>query len=133
MTASRVTPDGPPLLRLGAVSIDCDDPARLADFYCALLDMQRIGETPDGRVVAVSDGTHTLAFMHVDDYRAPSWPQPGQLQQMHLDISVTDLDAATERAAAVGARQAEHQPAPDSWRVFFDPAGHPFCLTTVGG
>jgi catechol 2,3-dioxygenase-like lactoylglutathione lyase family enzyme len=121
------------VLRLGAVSVDCADPARLADFYCALLGMRRIVETPDGRVIAVSDGTYTLAFMHTDDYVPPTWPQPGQLQQMHLDISATDLDAATQRALAAGARQATHQPAPDSWRVFLDPAGHPFCLTTVGG
>jgi len=119
-------------LHIGSVSIDCSDPGELADFYAELLGMQRIVETPDGRIVAVSDGTHTLAMMRVDGYVAPSWPQPGQLQQMHFDISVTDLDRAAERALSVGARLAEHQPAPDLWRVFLDPAGHPFCLTTLG-
>jgi hypothetical protein len=51
---------------------------------------------------------------------------------MHFDISVTDLDRAAARALALGAKQAEHQPAPDLWRVLVDPAGHPFCLTTFG-
>lgn len=119
-------------MRIGAVSIDCAEPGRLATFYGDLLGMERIVETPDGRVVAVSDGTHTLAMMRVDDYVAPSWPEQGQLQQMHLDISVFDLDGATDRALAAGATLAGHQPAPDLWRVFLDPAGHPFCLTTVG-
>jgi hypothetical protein len=71
-------------------------------------------------------------MMRVDGYVAPSWPDRGQQQQMHFDISVTDLDRAAARALAVGAKQAEHQPAPDLWRVFVDPAGHPFCLTTFG-
>ena len=119
-------------MRIGAMSIDCAEPGRLADFYAELLGMTRIVESPDGRVVAVSDGTHTLAMMRVDDYVAPTWPEPARPQQMHLDISVTDLDGATDRAVSVGAVLAAHQPAPDRWRVFLDPAGHPFCLTTVG-
>lgn len=121
-----------PVGRLGATSIDCPDPAALADFYGALLGMRRLVETPDGGVVAITDGTATLAFMRVTDYVAPSWPESGQLQQMHLDVSVSDLDAAVEAAVAIGARLAAHQAGPAQWRVMIDPAGHPFCLTTVG-
>jgi hypothetical protein len=36
-----------------------------------------------------TDGAQTLAMMHVADHVAPTWPEPGQLQQMHLDVSVT--------------------------------------------
>lgn len=124
--------DGVLELRIGAVSIDCADAGELADFYAELLGMKRIVESPDGGVVAISDGVHTLAMMRVDGYVAPSWPAPGQLQQMHFDISVVDLDRAATRALSVGARATEHQPAPHLWRVFLDPAGHPFCLTTFG-
>ncbi|MGE0217977.1 VOC family protein [Mycolicibacterium sp.] len=116
--------------RLGATSIDCPDPAELADFYAALLGMRRIGQTPDGGVIAISDGANTLALMRVEDHVAPDWPGPGQ--QMHLDVSVTDLDPAVRAAERLGARQAGHQPQPQLWRVMLDPAGHPFCLTTVG-
>ncbi|MHB8275873.1 MAG: VOC family protein, partial [Dermatophilaceae bacterium] len=28
---------------------------------------------------------------------------------------------------AAGAKPADHQPRPDQYRVFIDPAGHPFC------
>jgi catechol 2,3-dioxygenase-like lactoylglutathione lyase family enzyme len=121
-----------PVGRLGATSIDCPDPAALADFYGALLGMRRLVETPDGGVVAITDGAATLALMRVDDYVPPTWPEPGQLQQMHLDVSVTDLDAAVAGAVALGAREADHQADPARWRVLHDPAGHPFCLTTVG-
>ena len=68
-----------------------------------------------------------LTLMRVDSFVAPSWPQGPQHQQMHLDLAVDDLDSAI----ALGARQAEHRPAPDKWRVLVDPVGHPFCLSTV--
>jgi hypothetical protein len=43
---------------------------------------------------------------------------------------VDDLDSAVSSAIALGAREAEHQPAPDKWRVLIDPVGHLFCLST---
>lgn len=46
---------------------------------------------------------------------------------MHLDVVVEDLDAAEEAVAALGATRHPHQPG-TSFRVFLDPAGHPFCL-----
>lgn len=121
-----------PVGRLGATSIDCPNPTELADFYSGLLGMRRVVETPDGGVIAITDGAHILALMRVADYVAPTWPEPGQHQQMHLDVSVTDLDAAVAGAERLGARQAGHQAQPALWRVMLDPAGHPFCLTTVG-
>ena len=51
-------------------------------------------------------------------------------KQIHLDLAVTDLDAAVAEAEGLGARVASFQPAPDRRRILFDPAGHPFCLTT---
>ncbi len=122
----------PAVGRLGATSIDCPDPAELADFYGRLLGMRRMVESPDGGVVAITDGSRVLAMMRVDSYVAPTWPAPGQHQQMHLDVSVTDLDEAVAAAERLGARQAGHQPRPQRWRVMLDPVGHPFCLTTVG-
>ena len=121
-----------PVGRLGATSIDCADPAELADFYCRLLGMRRLIESPDGGVIAITDGASTLAMMRVDDHVAPEWPDAAQRKQMHLDVSVTDLDEATARAVALGARESDHQPQRSLWRVLLDPAGHPFCLTTVG-
>jgi hypothetical protein len=44
-----------------------------------------------------------------------------------LDLSVEDLDAAEERVLALGAVKPDFQPG-ETWRVFADPAGHPFCL-----
>jgi len=46
---------------------------------------------------------------------------------MHLDLEVSDLEAAVTHAVQLGAMAAEHQPQ-DTVRVLLDPAGHPFCL-----
>ncbi len=120
-----------PVGTLASISLDCPDPAVLAEFYGAVLGMPRTFTSPDGGVVGLSSGGVWVTLMRVHDYVAPTWPRTGQLQQMHLDIAVHHLPSAVERALALGAREADHQPAPDSWRVLLDPAGHPFCLTVV--
>jgi hypothetical protein len=48
--------------------------------------------------------------------------------QMHLDFDVDDLDAAEVRVLAAGATKHPVQPG-QTFRVYVDPAGHPFCLT----
>jgi hypothetical protein len=63
----------------------------------------------------------------VDGYRAPVWPGQDVPQQVHLDVVVDDLDAAEREVLALGATKHEHQPG-TTFRVYLDPAGHPFCL-----
>jgi hypothetical protein len=46
---------------------------------------------------------------------------------MHLDVNVDDLDKAEQAVLELGATKTEHQPG-TTFRVFLDPAGHPFCL-----
>ncbi|MFT3853413.1 MAG: VOC family protein [Ilumatobacteraceae bacterium] len=54
-------------------------------------------------------------------------PDPLHPQQLHLDIRVDHIDDAEEAVTALGARRV---PAlrETGFRVFLDPAGHPFCL-----
>lgn len=69
-----------------------------------------------------------VAFQRVDDYTPPEWPGQVVPQQMHLDVRVDDLDAAEEAVLALGAtRTGSETP---TFRVYLDPAGHPFCLIT---
>lgn len=49
--------------------------------------------------------------------------------QIHLDIAVTDLQAAVDRSVALGAVEEVHQPCPDRWRVIRSPGGHLFCFS----
>ena len=48
----------------------------------------------------------------------------------HLDLGVDNLDTAQAAFPALGATEPASQPQPDRWRVLFDPAGHPFCIST---
>ena len=116
---------------LGSISIDCPDPDALAPFYSALLGLEEGFATPDRGVVSLAGAGPMLTLMRVDAYVAPTWPDGPQHQQMHLDVGVEDVAVAVAAALALGASEASHQPAPDSWRVMLDPVGHPFCLSTV--
>jgi Glyoxalase-like domain len=70
----------------------------------------------------------TLVAQRVDGYRPPQWPGSAIV---HLDLSAgEDLDGPAERAVQLGATLVDPQPDP-RWRVLLDPAGHPFCITTV--
>lgn len=75
------------------------------------------------------DGRTALAFQRVDGWVEPSWPGGSHPQQFHLDFSDIDIDAAEPDILALGAKLHEHQPSRGGgFRVYLDPAGHPFCL-----
>jgi catechol-2,3-dioxygenase len=114
-----------PVMGLFAVTIDAPDAAALARFYTDLLRMQVTYEGPEGALIT-GDGKSVM-FQQVSGYRAPQWPDPARPQQAHLDIIVDDLDAGEARALELGA--ARLNGGGERFRVFADPAGHPFCLT----
>jgi len=118
-----------PVLELTTVNIGAPDPGALAGFYGKLLAWEIRAEEPDWVVLKNPDGGATLSFQTETSYVRPVWPAgPGDQQMMlHLEIRVEDLDRAGAHATACGATLAEHQPQ-DDVRVYFDPAGHPFCL-----
>jgi glyoxalase superfamily protein len=108
-----------------AFVIDCPDAAALATFYGTMLDW-KINTSDDWADIRADNG-NCISFQQVDDYTAPAWPGQDIPQQMHLDVVVDDLDAAEPLVLELGATKHEHQPG-TSFRVFLDPAGHPFCL-----
>jgi predicted enzyme related to lactoylglutathione lyase len=113
------------IARFPSIVLDCPDPHALAAFYGALLDWKV--EAQDDWVDVRADYGQCLSFQQVADYRAPVWPGQEVPQQMHLDVVVDDLDAAERAVVELGATRHEHQPG-TTFRVFLDPAGHPFCL-----
>ncbi|MEV2220025.1 VOC family protein [Nocardia vinacea] len=112
-----------PVAQLGLISLDCAEPAVLAEFWAALLGGEVVYRTDDVHVVHTERGV--LATIRVPDYAPPTWPNG----PIHLDLRVEDLDVGATEAVELGARLADEQPGPDRWRVLLDPAGHPFCLT----
>ncbi|HEU4568778.1 MAG TPA: VOC family protein [Marmoricola sp.] len=105
--------------------LDCPDPSALATFYGTMLDWKVSSD--DGWADIRSDDGQCLSFQQVADYTPPRWPGQEVPQQMHLDVYVDGLDAAEKAVLELGATKHEHQPG-TTFRVFLDPAGHPFCL-----
>ena len=113
------------IARFPSFVIDCPDPAALASFYGALLDWE-ITLSPDWAEVRADYG-QCICFQQVADYTAPQWPEQQVPQQMHVDVIVDDLDAGEAAVLDLGATKHSYQPG-ETFRVFLDPAGHPFCL-----
>ena len=113
------------------VVLDSPDPRALAAFYVELLGWELSSESDTHCTLAPRDGVAYLACQRSPDYVRPVWPnEPGAQQMMlHLDVEVTDLETAVERAVRLGATLLEHQPQ-RAVRVLADPDGHPFCLYT---
>jgi catechol-2,3-dioxygenase len=120
----------PGIAKLRAVVLDCPDPVALAEFYAALVGGEVDADEDDW--VTLRDGADVLlSFQRADDYQPPDWPNPDKPQQFHIDVTVDDVDTAEKQVLALGATKHRLQPGVDSgenWRVYVDPAGHPFCL-----
>jgi hypothetical protein len=115
-------------IRLGSVALDCADPATLAAFWSKLLGGE-VAFTSD-HFVAVKTDQVWFAAVKIDDYQPPTWPDSESPKQMHLDLAVDNLEQAVVDALRLGAVRSDFQPAPERYVVLFDPAGHPFCLST---
>lgn len=113
---------------MGSITLDCGDPGALADFWSKLLGGEIAFESDD--FVAVKTDHGWLSAVRVSNYQAPTWPRDDVPKQIHLDLSVDNLDEAQGEAVRLGAVLASAQPDPERWRVLLDPAGHPFCLST---
>ncbi|MDT0381906.1 VOC family protein [Streptomyces sp. RKND-216] len=116
---------------MGVTVLDCPDPKALAEFYGAVLGWQvDVGDEPDW-VELIGPHGRTLAFQEAPGHVPPQWPGNEHPQQFHLDLDVTKdrLDEAERQVLALGARLLEGDGGGKrDWRVYADPAGHPFCL-----
>jgi catechol 2,3-dioxygenase-like lactoylglutathione lyase family enzyme len=119
--------------RFDMVVLDCPDPHALATFYAGLLGQEIAEDGDDSWQSLLGDGSGVrLAFQRATNYVAPNWPD-GPPQQMHLDLTVDDFVPAHQGALALGATALSPTSAPEpdktsGFRVYADPAGHPFCL-----
>jgi catechol-2,3-dioxygenase len=112
-----------------SVVLDCPRPRELAEFYRGLIGGE-IASVEDDWVVLIADGLR-LAFQLAEDFAPPTWPTGERPQQFHLDVTVDDVDAVELQVLALGASKHAVQPgeaADGNFRVYVDPAGHPFCL-----
>jgi predicted enzyme related to lactoylglutathione lyase len=83
------------------------------------------------------DEKPVLGIQLAPDHIPPDWPDgQHQQQQIHLDLWVDDAEAAHSEVTSLGAEllQPEQDETPetvDNYRVYADPAGHPFCICWV--
>ena len=114
-------------------ALDTRDPLGSARFYSALTGWPiRDGDDVPGAdwVELVPAAGATIAFQLAPGHTPPEWPGDEHPQQAHLDFDVADLDEGEAQVLAIGARKHDVQPS-RQFRVFLDPAGHPFCLVLI--
>ncbi|MFD9421984.1 MULTISPECIES: VOC family protein [unclassified Streptomyces] len=112
------------------VALDCPDPEALATFYQGILGGEVKRGTDDWYDLYVLGGAR-IAFQRAPDHRPPEWPRGDRnSQQEHLDFHVSDMERAHREVLALGAEplDVDDRRGERGFRVFSDPAGHPFCL-----
>ncbi|MBF6061175.1 VOC family protein [Nocardia terpenica] len=115
--------------RITELVIDCVEPQRLADFWCAVLGYVEVGWEGDALEIGppgigFGGPQPTLVFVRSTE------PKRGKLP-LHLDVNATDRDqdAELERLLGVGARKVDIGQGSDAaWHVLADPEGNEFCL-----
>ncbi|MER0443936.1 VOC family protein [Streptomyces sp. Edi4] len=116
------------LKQLSTVVVNCADPGALAAFYHKATGWE-ITHSDQDSVSLGSGASIQLAFVRVDGYETPGWPDG--TTYVHLDFTVSDVEAAAEELLNLGASRPVFQPGEGQWIVLTDPEGHPFCLTAA--
>ncbi|WP_067688959.1 VOC family protein [Nocardia jejuensis] len=112
---------------LRSVVLDCKHPAELARFYRKLLGGTVEDEDAGWSVLTDPQGLR-LAFQLAPDHEPPKFPDTRGSQQIHLDITVGDIELAEPDVLRLGATRVKEAVGEDRFRVYRDPAGHTFCL-----
>jgi len=104
---------------------DTADLATESTFWAGMLG-GTVDAEDDWHTVSV-DGQPQLAFQLAPNHVQPDWPD-GEPQQAHLDLYIEDdIAVAHEEAIALGARLLKEH-GDETFQVYADPSGHPFCL-----
>lgn len=116
-----------PIARFSVTCLDSERPRELAEFYSQITGWPIATPWGDGWYELESGGGPTIATQMVEHLVPPEWPGSEHPQQAHIDFDVDDLDEGEAAVLAIGARKHDHQPG-QTFRVFLDLSGHPFCL-----
>jgi Glyoxalase-like domain len=100
--------------------LDCPDAKQLSHFYSELLG-KPITYEAEGIAMIGEEGRQPVMFQQVADYRPVRWADPAHPQQVHLDITVDDIESGEKAALAIGATRLPGQG--DNWRGLCGPGG----------
>ena len=114
------------MLTIQFITIDCENPMLLAEFWCELLDW-KIGGHDDESVwiepknSALVSSPNILFVKNTDTKLVKN--------RLHLDLCPDNQLVEVERAVSLGARNVEiGQTGEESWVVLADPGGNEFCI-----
>ncbi|WP_120005078.1 VOC family protein [Nesterenkonia muleiensis] len=113
------------------VVFDASDLHAESQFWAGVLD-GTVDAEDDWHMVLV-DRAPKIGVQLAPNHVPPQWPD-GEPQQIHLDLWVEDIEPAHQKVMDLGASllKAETDEDPQAaFRVYSDPAGHPFCLCWV--
>jgi predicted enzyme related to lactoylglutathione lyase len=115
---------------LFALSVDANDPPRLARFWAGVLGWETADEPRDGVALLPADDTgFRIRFLPTSE------PKTGQ-NRMHFDLTSASLEDQREtvaRSLALGARRIDIGQGPDAAHVVLaDPEGNEFCVIEPG-
>jgi predicted enzyme related to lactoylglutathione lyase len=121
-------------ITLAAVILDAANLEDESQFWQRLLGGE-LNKKERHHILTVA-GSPVIAVQLAPNHAPPQWPD-GQPQQIHLDLAVDDIVTAHQQAIDAGAhllRQPEgmDDASRSGYRVYADPAGHPFCLCWGG-
>jgi len=108
--------------RLGEVVIDCHDPARLGEFWQAVLGGYVVRQSHEWVALEPPTGI-TVSFQRV--------PEPKEVKnRVHLDVDVRDIEEAIAAAIALGATRQGDVVYDEigGFQVMLDPEGNEFCF-----
>jgi predicted enzyme related to lactoylglutathione lyase len=109
-------------LRLTAVTLDCDDVGRVANFWSSLLGLPLRAPLPGWQRLGPVDGGPLLTFQ-------PVGGAGGGRSTAHIDLTTSDGSGAVARVVQLGGTFVdEHHYDEGVVRVVADPEGHLFCL-----
>jgi predicted enzyme related to lactoylglutathione lyase len=115
--------------RVSFVTIDANDPARVAAFWCELLGTTVEETSDEGRFVFLAAAAgHILSFQRVPEAKTVK-------NRVHLDVRVEDLEAATNAVRDLGGTWDGNELTLDDarWRTLSDPEGNEFDIYVSSG
>lgn len=120
-----------PVGALRTIVVDCLDPASLAEFWSAVLDLDVAFAHADWVALhAAGPGHPRIAFQRVPESKVTK-------NRLHLDVWVEDIPSATSAAEALGATRVgalvTEAESPEPFQVMADPSGNEFCLVHLPG
>jgi len=117
-------------LNFGGVTIDCENPTKLAEFWQQALGLE-VAFDADGEFIQLHNPANPqqpyLGLQKVPEKR-------GGKNRAHIDFATEDAPAELKRLESLGATIGETHEMPGlTWTVLQDPEGNEFCVGTAHG